>query len=144
MSLGRLSRRSFWIKLCLSCFSRILWLMIQSVLTVEEERCQNKCYAASMILFLTVRPKNDYISARSFWHIFFDGIYHVIWHLEPLGEEELKKTPSIIWSRVSEPNFLLNLFISLDQNKTTKNLSFSIQILWGWKVVLPIQWDHFL
>ena len=49
-----------------------------------------------------------------------------------------------MWSRVSEPNFLLNLFISLDQNKTTKNLSFSIQILWGWKVVLPIQWDHFL
>ena len=42
--------------------------MIQSVLTVEEERCQNKCYAASMILFflfLTVRPKNDYISAIS-------------------------------------------------------------------------------
>ena len=44
-------RRSFCIKLCLSCFSRLLWLlMIQSVLTVEEERCQNKCYAASMIL----------------------------------------------------------------------------------------------
>ena len=57
MSLGRSSRRSFCIKLCLSCFSRILWLMIQSVLTVEEESCQNKCYAASMILLPTLIKK---------------------------------------------------------------------------------------
>ena len=32
--------------------------MIQSVLTVEEERCQNKCYAASMILLVPLIKRN--------------------------------------------------------------------------------------
>ena len=86
------SRRSFCVKLCLSCFSRLLWLlMIQSVLTVEEERCQNKCYAASMILLPPLIKRN--ISEHRKSHFCCLGhTGHCRWYLYHQGNQK-----NVIW-----------------------------------------------